>query len=63
MADYKSKHTGAAIDAGIDKANAAVSTNQQTLTEEQKATARANIGAAKQAEVVQDNNGDYTLIL
>ena len=32
MADYKSKHTGAAIDAGIDKANTALQPSGGTMT-------------------------------
>lgn len=51
MADYKSKHTGAAIDAGIDKANAAILTQTQSLTDDLKQIARTNIGAASQTDV------------
>lgn len=46
MTKYVSQYTGAEIDAGIEKANAAILVAKQNLAEAQKAQARGNIGAA-----------------
>lgn len=51
MEQYISKFTGAEIDSGIEKSNAAILYMKQTLTEEQKAQARANIGATAGEDV------------
>lgn len=47
MADYKLSYTGEQVDDALGKAIKAVSTDPQTLSAEQKAQARQNIGAAK----------------
>ena len=65
MADYKLSYTGSEINDRLGKVENAILYTEQTLTEEQKAQARANIGATAGEEVEfadsiewLDENGD-----
>jgi exopolysaccharide biosynthesis protein len=53
MAEYKLSYTASAIDTKLGKIDNAVFFSEQTLTEEQQAQARANIGAASDKNALE----------